>query len=62
MSTTLTDKEIQQLLLENIRLKANKIQHCKGCGNLQKHPCGVFHFCPMLGIVDPLVDGCSKRL
>lgn len=57
----MSDRDIQRLILENARLRANQIPHCRGCGRLTVHPCGAFAWCPMLGAVDPDVDGCSKR-
>lgn len=57
----LTDREVQRLLLENARLRANNIPHCRGCKRLKLHPCGAWHYCPILGPVDPDIDGCSKR-
>lgn len=57
----MSDRDIQRLILDNARLRANQIPHCRGCAKLTKHPCGAFYYCPRLGAVDPDVDGCSKR-
>ena len=57
----MSDREVQKLILENGRLKANSIGHCRGCVNLTVHSCGAFYWCSRLGAVDPDVDGCSKR-
>lgn len=58
----LSDEDIRNLILENISLKNTKIEHCKGCRNLNLHPCGAFYWCDRLGAVDPNRDGCSKKL
>lgn len=57
----LSDRDVQKLILENAKLKENHIDHCRGCTNLGRHPCGAFFHCPYLGVVDPDKDGCSKR-
>ena len=57
----MSDREITKVMLENARLRKNQLPHCRGCAKLTKHPCGAFAWCPMLGAVDPDVDGCSKR-
>ena len=57
----MSDRELQRLVLENIRLRADRLPHCRGCELLTVHPCGAFAWCPRLGAVDPDADGCSKR-
>lgn len=57
----MSDRDIQRLILDNGRLRANQLPHCRGCAKLAVHPRGAFAWCPMLGAVDPDVDGCSKR-
>ena len=57
----MSDRDVQKLILENIRLKNDRIPHCRGCGKLQVHPCGAFYYCPRLGAVNPDIDGCTKR-
>ena len=58
----LTSQELQKVILENAKLKSSKIANCKGCKRMKLHPCGAFYWCPLLGQVDPNIDGCSKRL
>lgn len=55
------DREIAQVILENARLRKDRLPHCRGCKMLTVHPCGAFAWCEKLGAVDPDVDGCSKR-
>lgn len=58
------DAEINRLVLENGRLKAEAaraIQPCRTCERLRRHDCGVFFECPFLGIVNPDLDGCTKH-
>ena len=57
----MSDRDIQTLILENARLRKDRLPHCRGCRNLTVHPCGAFAWCDRLGAVDPDVDGCSKR-
>ena len=57
----MSDRDVAKVMLENARLRKNQLPHCRGCAKLTVHPCGAWHWCPMLGAVDPDVDGCSKR-
>ena len=57
----MSDREITRVMLENARLRKDQLPHCRGCAKLTVHPCGAFAWCPMLGAVDPDVDGCIKR-
>lgn len=57
----MSDRDIQRLVLDNARLRANQLPHCRGCKRLTMHPCGAFAWCERLGAVDPDVDGCSKK-
>lgn len=57
----MSDRDIQRVMLENARLRASQIGHCRGCKRLTVHPCGAFAWCKVLGAVDPDRDGCSKR-
>ena len=58
---SMSDRDIQRLILDNARLKENQLMHCRGCAKLKRHDCGAFFYCPMLGAVDPDTDGCTKR-
>ena len=62
------NKEIQQLVLENGKLKKEnkkllsmQIKPCSTCENLKRHDCYVLWVCPYLGFVDPEKDGCTKH-
>lgn len=57
----MSDAEVRRLILENGRLRANQLPHCRGCKHVRLHECGAFWYCPKLGAVDLDVDGCSKR-
>ena len=57
----MSDRDVQKLILENMRLRKDQLPHCRGCCRLTMHPCGAFAWCEWLGAVDPDVDGCSKR-
>jgi len=57
----MSDREMRQMILDNARLRANQLPHCRGCSNVKLHPCGAFYWCDRLGAVDLDVDGCSKR-
>lgn len=57
----MSDRDVQKLILENARLRANQLPHCRGCAKLTMHPCGAFCWCERMGAVDPDVDGCSKK-
>lgn len=59
------DKLINELVLENGRLRAGserKFKPCRTCVRLKQHDCCVFYECPLLGIVNPDVDGCTKHI
>lgn len=59
------DQMINKLVLENGRLKAEAaraMQPCRTCQRLKRHDCGVFFECPLLGIVNPDLDGCTKHI
>lgn len=58
------DKMINDLVLENAKLKAaaeQAVEHCRTCGNLKRHDCWTLFECPYLGIVNPDEDGCTKH-
>ncbi len=58
------DKMINELVLENGKLKLNAartVEPCRTCQRLKRHDCGVFFVCPYLGIVDPDGPGCQKH-
>lgn len=62
------DAEINRLVLENGKLKAenkalaeSQMRHCVSCDRLSRHDCYTLHWCPFLGFVDPERDGCSRH-
>ena len=58
------DAEINRLVLENGKLRAEsarRFEPCRTCQRLKRHDCGVFFECPFLGIVNPDLDGCTKH-
>lgn len=58
------DKMINELVLENGKLRAEsarRFEPCRTCQRLKRHDCGVFFECPYLGIVNPDLDGCTKH-
>ncbi len=57
----MSGREINELILENARLRKDALPHCRGCARLREDYTGTFHICPMLGSVDPDKDGCSRR-
>ena len=57
----MSDRDVQTLILENARLRKDRLPHCRGCRELKLHPCGAFAWCEKLGAVDPDADGCSRR-
>lgn len=57
----MSGKEINQLVLENARLRKDALPHCRGCARLEEDYTGTFHLCKYLGSVDPDKDGCSRR-
>lgn len=57
------DKIINDLVLENAKLKAaaeQAVEPCRTCSRLERHDCGVFFVCPFLGIINPDGPGCQK--
>ena len=57
----MSDREVQKVMLENMKLRKDQLPHCRGCAKLKMHDCGAFAWCERLGAVDPDRDGCSKR-
>lgn len=63
------EKRYELLVLENNRLRAevdklraNQMQHCRGCRVCVPHKCGAFWWCFRYQIsVDPDIDGCMRR-
>lgn len=58
------DQMINELVLENGRLKAEAaraMQPCRTCQRLKRHDCWTMWECPFLGIVDPDGPGCQKH-
>lgn len=58
------DKIINELILENGKLRAESakaFKPCRTCERLKRHDCGAFFECPLLGIVNPDEDGCTKH-
>lgn len=58
------DQIINELVLENGRLKAEAaraMQPCRTCQRLKRHDCWTMWECPFLGIVDPDGPGCQKH-
>lgn len=57
------DQIINELVLENGRLKAEAgraVEPCRTCQRLRRHDCYTLCECPYLGIVDPDGPGCQK--
>lgn len=58
------DKMINDLVLENGRLKAaaeRAVEPCRTCQHLKRHDCWTMYECPYLGIVNPDGPGCQKH-
>lgn len=58
------DKMINELVLENGKLRAEAaraFKPCRTCKRVMQHDCGAFFACPFLGIVNPDLDGCTKH-
>lgn len=57
------DKRLQELILENAKLKAavpERFVYCKDCTRCKRAGFYTMHYCPMLGYVDINEDGCTK--
>ncbi len=48
-------------LATNKALCRSQFVHCIGCQRLGRDESGIFYVCPLLGHVDPFVDGCTRR-
>lgn len=52
--------KIAELEKELSQLREEQLHHCESCDNLMQHDCFTLWFCPALGVVNPLRDGCSR--
>lgn len=53
--------EIKRLKKLVAKLEADQVKHCISCQCLVQHDCYTLYSCPMLGYVDPELDGCTKH-
>jgi hypothetical protein len=57
------DKLIHELILENIKLKSELCYSwipCGECEYCRRSDCYTLFWCPKMGYVDPIKDGCTK--
>lgn len=57
------DKMINELVLENAKLKemaARAVEPCRTCQHMRRHDCWTLCECLYLGIINPDGPGCQK--